>query len=127
MYSVEDSYSFERLKDEVENAKKFVDPDQFVWVLVGHKSDLSSEISADSISAWATQLDTKLNFYASSKTGENVVQLFDRVVSHIHRVRRGRPIHHYSQSDGPAHALPSKPQITTSGKENPGSNTVCPC
>lgn len=103
MYSVEDSYSFERLKDEVENAMKFINPDEFVWALVGHKSDLNCEIPEESIAAWAAQLETRLSFFASSKTGENVVQLFDRVVSHVHKIRRGRPVSHYSQS-GQSHS-----------------------
>lgn len=127
MYSVEDSYSFERLKDEVDNAMKFINPDEFVWVLVGHKSDLSCEISEDSIAGWAAQLNTKLNFFASSKTGENVVQLFDKMVSHVHKVRRGRPTRNYSQSRGQVHSL-HKPLITkSSGKEESSNNNGCNC
>lgn len=126
MYSVEDSYSFERLKDEVENAVRFINLDEFVWVLVGHKSDLDCEISEDSVTAWAAQLDTKLNFFASSKTGENVVQLFDKVVSHVHKVRRGRPARHYSQSYGQVHSL-NRPLITRTGKDNSGNNGSCSC
>ena len=126
MYSVEDSYSFERLKDEVENAKKFVNPDDFVWALVGHKSDLNCEIQEETIVSWAAELGTRLNFFASSKTGENVVQLFDKVVSHVHKVRRGQPARYFSQSHGTTHSL--KPQITKSkntGKED--TNGGCGC
>ncbi len=126
MYSVEDSYSFERLKDEVDNAMKFVNPDEFVWVIVGHKSDLNCEISEDTIAAWAAELDTRLNFYASSKTGENVVQLFDKVVSHVHKIRHGQPVR---QSYGQTHSL-RKPLVTRSspsGKEVPGDTNSCTC
>ena len=124
MYSLEDSYSFERLKDEVDNAIKFVNPDEFVWVLVGHKSDLGSEISEDTIAALAAQLDTKLSFFASSKTGENVVQLFDRTVSYVHKVRRGCPVRHYTQSSGQIHSLHNKPLITRPfQRENPSDST----
>ena len=129
MYSVEDSYSFERLKDEVENANKFINPDEFVWAVVGHKSDLNCEIRQESIVSWAAQLETKLNFFASSKTGENVVQLFDKVVSHVHKVRRGRPTRQNSQSYGQAHSL-HKPLITstkTSGKEKEENSAGCSC
>lgn len=129
MYSVEDSYSFERLKDEVDNAMKFVNPDEFVWVIVGHKSDLNCEIAEESIIAWAAELDTKLNFFASSKTGENVVQLFDKVVSHVHKIRRGRPVRHMSQSYGPNHSL-RKPLITpstSSAKDASGNSSSCAC
>lgn len=127
MYSVEDSYSFERLKDEVENAMKFVNPDEFVWVIVGHKSDLNCEIPEESIISWACELDTKLNFFASSKTGENVVQLFDKVVSHIHKIRRGRPARQHSQSSG--HVNLRKPLITTSSSstKDSGSGSSCAC
>ena len=127
MYSVEDSYSFERLKDEVENAMKFVNRDEFVWVIVGHKSDLNCEIPEESITAWACELDTKLNFFASSKTGENVVQLFDKVVSHIHKIRRGRPARHHSQSSGHIHLR--KPLITTSAPSaaKDSGSSACAC
>lgn len=125
MYSVEDSYSFERLKDEVDNASKFINADEFVWVLVGHKSDLGCEIAEDSIVAWAAQLDTKLVFSASSKSGENVVQLFDKVVSCVHKVRRGRPARHYSQSYG--HVNLGKPLITPTSGDSSSSNNGCSC
>lgn len=126
MYSIEDSYSFERLKDEVENAKKFIDPDEFVWAVVGHKSDLNCEISEESITGWAGQLGTKLNFFASSKTGENVVQLFDKVVSHVHKVRRGRPVRQSQSYAGPTRSL-HKPLITKTGKEDPDNGNGCSC
>lgn len=124
MYSVEDSYSFERLKDEMDNALKFINPDEFVWAVVGHKSDLNCEISQESIDSWAAQLNTRLNFFASSKTGENVVQLFDKVVSHVHKVKRGRPARLSSQSFGQVHAL-HKPLINKTGKEE--TNSGCSC
>ena len=128
MYSVEDSYSFERLKDEADNAKKFINLDEFVWVLVGHKSDLNCEIAEESIAALAAQLETKLSFFASSKTGENVVQLFDKVVSNVHKVRRGRPARCYSQSYGhglQVHHITTSPNITKS--RNDGSSSDCSC
>ena len=122
LYSVEDSYSFERLKDEVENARKFVNDEEFVWVVVGHKSDLNCEISEESISAWAAELDTKLNFYASSKTGENVVQLFDKVVSHVHKIRRGCPIRLSCKT----HSV-HKPLVTTSSPSGKDGSSSCAC
>ena len=118
---MEDSYSFERLKDEVDNAMKFVNPDEFVWVVVGHKSDLSCEISEQSITAWAAELGTKLNFFASSKTGENVVQLFDKVVSHVHKVRRGCPVR---QSFRHTHSV-HKPLVTTSSPTTASNSCAC--
>ena len=128
MYSVEDSYSFQRLKDEVDNATKFINLDEFVWVLVGHKSDLDYEVSEDSVAAFAAQLDTKLNFIASSKTGENVVQLFDRVISHIHKVRRGRPVRHSSQSHQQDKVITIQKPMITKAKDNGASpNSDCNC
>lgn len=124
MYSVQDSYSFERLKEEVDNAMRFINTDEFVWVLVGHKSDLDCEISENSITAWAAQLETKLSFFASSKTGENVVQLFDRMISYVHQVRGGRPARNYSQSY--VHTL-KPPLITKSGYKEDPSNRGCSC
>lgn len=124
MYSVEDNYSFERLKDEVENAMKFINSDDFVWAVVGHKADLSCEIAHNSIIAWAAQLNPKLNFFASSKTGENVVQLFDKVIAHVHKVRGGRPMRSLSVGNR-AHSLPRKTLITSSSKEETSSSCSC--
>ena len=91
MFSVDDNYSFTRLRDEVENALNFISSDNFVWVLLGHKSDLSREVAMETILSLAQELNTKLYFFASSKTGENVVEVLEAVIMHVHKTHRGRP------------------------------------
>ena len=84
MYSVDDSYSFERLQDEIQNAARFVDPDYFVWALIGNKSDLAMEVDARQIEARCEQLHTELKFCTSAKTGENVLEALEAVIKHVH-------------------------------------------
>ena len=91
MYSVEDQYSFERIEDEIENCMQFIEPDEFVWALVGNKCDLSSEIEESSIMAKGRQLGTSLICYTSAKTGANVRATLNAVIKQVHRMRAGHP------------------------------------
>ncbi len=85
MYSVEDRFTFENLQEWIENAHDSIaDIDSFVWALVGNKSDLPLEIEHDTIIARQEQLQTKLSFFTSAKTGENVVAAFERIIEAIH-------------------------------------------
>ena len=85
MYSVEDHYTFENLQEWVENAQDAIDPDRFVWAVVGNKCDVPLEIEHDTILSLCEQLDTKLNFFTSAKTGENVKSTLDTIVEEVHR------------------------------------------
>lgn len=84
MYSVEDSYSFERLQEEIENAARFLDIDDLVWALVGNKCDLPIEIEESRIEARCEQLHTDLKFFTSAKTGENVLTTLESVITYVH-------------------------------------------
>ncbi len=123
MYSVDDQYSFARLSDEVENAAKFIDTDDFVWVLVGHKSDLSREVPTERVVALAKELDTKLYFLASAKTGENVAEVMESVIRHTHKVLRRR---HRSSGGGGAHRL-SMPTNTKTKVTKSSAANECAC
>lgn len=92
MYSVDDSYSFERLQDEIQNAARFVDPDDFVWALIGNKSDLTMEVDARLIEARGEQLHTNLKFFTSAKTGENVLESLEAVIKRVHEHRMSRKL-----------------------------------
>lgn len=91
MYSIEDQYSFERTEDEVENAHQFIDPDDFVWALIGNKADLPLEIEESSIRAKGKHLETSLLFYTSAKSGINVKESLEAVMKYVHRKRAGLP------------------------------------
>ncbi len=91
MYSIEDQYSFERIEDEIENALQFVDPEDFVWALIGNKADLHLEIEESSIKAKGKHLGTPLLYYTSAKSGANVKESLNAVVKYVHRKRAGTP------------------------------------
>ncbi len=90
MYSVEDKFTFENLQEWIENATDSIDDiDNFVWALVGNKSDLPLEIEHDTILARQEQLLTNLSFFTSARTGENVTAAFERIIESIHSKRLG--------------------------------------
>ena len=91
MYSVEERFSFEKLQDEIESAMQVIEPDNFVWAVIGNKCDLPREVSDESIDAICDQLGTELAFFTSAKTGENVTEAFEDIVRYVHRTREGRP------------------------------------
>ena len=90
MFSLDDCYSFDKMEMEVENARPFLDQD-FVWALVGNKSDLQrdAQISDFKIQAFCNMLGTNLCLYTSVKTGENVEQVLEAVARQLYRVRYG--------------------------------------
>ena len=90
MYSVEDRYTFENLQEWVESASDVVDSDSFVFALVGNKSDLPLEVEHESIRARCETLSTQLSFFTSAKTGDNVLEAFEKIVLHVHRTRSRR-------------------------------------
>jgi GTPase SAR1 family protein len=90
MYSVEDRFTFENLQEWIENAHDSIDDvDGFVWALVGNKSDLPLEIEHDTILARQEQLNTRLSFFTSAKTGDNVTATFERIIEAIHAKKQG--------------------------------------
>lgn len=91
MYSVEDQYTFENLQEWIENAQDSVDLDNFVWALVGNKCDLPLEIEHDNILDKCEFLGTKLSFFTSAKTGENVKAAFEEIVEAVHEFTTTKP------------------------------------
>lgn len=85
MYAVDDERSLERLYDEADNALQFVEPDTFVWAVVGNKVDLRSEIEEATAKALSNQIGARLYFYTSAKTGLNVTESMTSLVAALHR------------------------------------------
>lgn len=85
VYSVEDSYTFENLKDWIDDAAPYIDLDMFEWELVGNKCDLGNEVEKERVQARLDQLKAKLFYQTSAKTGKNVEQAFNSLVSTIHK------------------------------------------
>ena len=123
MYSVEDRFTFENLQEWVENAVESVDDvDNFVWALVGNKSDLPLEIEHDTILSRQEQLETDLSFFTSAKTGANVVSTFEKIIEAIHSKKLGQKSTRASSS-----ASHSKPVIIgkTCGASHKSTSACC--
>ncbi len=90
MYSVEDRYTFENLQEWIENCRDSVDPDNFVWALIGNKCDLPMEVDQEGVKARCDQLLTSLNFYVSAKTGDNVTSSIEGVIRALYEQKVGK-------------------------------------
>jgi len=115
MYSVEDRFTFENLQEWIDNALDSIDDiDNFVWALVGNKSDLPLEIEHDTIKSRQEQLNTDLSYFTSAKTGENVTQAFQHLIEAIHRKKVGAKGTPLASAGGPAKTVKIG-RTTTSG------------
>ena len=123
MYSVDDQRSLERLYDEAENALKFIEPESFVWAVVGNKADLRPEIEEATAKALSSQIGAKLYFYTSAKTGLNVKESMNAIVRSLHRLHTsGGKIH--SQSYRGQHTVKLPIGGEHGGERSPGSPNI---
>ena len=91
MYCVEDGYTFENLQKWIEEASKHVPNESFVWAVIGNKCDLPNEVEKLKVEALCEQLETKLFYSVSAKTGQNVMEAFSDVVTTIHNTCHQHP------------------------------------
>ena len=96
IYSVEDSYTFENLKDWIEDASLHLNLSTIEWALIGNKCDLTNDVRQESIEARRKDLEAKTCFTVSAKTGHNIKQAFNSFISVIHKTTKeahpdGRP------------------------------------
>ena len=96
VYSVEDSYTFENIKDWIEDASPHISPDAIEWALIGNKCDLTNEVGKERVAARLKQLEAKISYVVSAKTGHNVMEAFNTLISTIHKKTKevypdGRP------------------------------------
>ena len=56
VYSVEDSYTFENLKDWIEDALPYINQDTFEWALIGNKCELNNDVGKERVEARLHQL-----------------------------------------------------------------------
>ena len=130
MYAVDDQRSLDRLYDEAENACKFIEPDSFVWAVVGNKDDLRSDVEESTARALANQIgaNPKLVLRTSAKTGHNVTSSMDTLVKSLHRkVTRSGHVQSESVSRDEAIQLPdatteaASPNVTSASNKSPTS------
>ena len=84
VYCVEDGYTFENLQKWIEEASKHVLSESFVWAVIGNKCDLPNEVEKVKVEQLCEQLQTKLFYSVSAKTGTNVMEAFQDVVATVH-------------------------------------------
>ena len=84
VYCVEDGYTFENLQKWIDEASKHVPVEAFVWAVIGNKCDLPNEVEKIKVEGLCEQLETKLFYSVSAKTGTNVMEAFQDVVTTVH-------------------------------------------
>ena len=85
VYSVEDSYTFENLKDWIEDALPYINQDTFEWALIGNKCELNNDVGKERVEARLHQLGGTVSYEISAKTGKNVMQAFNNFVHTVHK------------------------------------------
>ena len=120
VYCVEDSYTFENLQKWIDDASKHVPTESFVWAMIGNKCDLPNEVKKIKVEQLCEQLQTKLFYLVSAKTGQNVSEAFQDVVTTIHNTQTHqqdpKPIDNNIQ-------VPTKPDIMN----NESGSCSCSC
>ncbi len=87
MYSIEDRFTLENLREWYENAAEGVRPDfdKCILALVGNKDDLLLDIEVQNIEAKCEEIGAKLHFFTSAKTGEMVNESLEEVIKKLHK------------------------------------------
>lgn len=58
-----------------------------LWVLVGNKSDLESDITPEMVDDFVSEMEIEHSFVVSAKTGDGVEEMFEKVVEVTHEMR----------------------------------------
>ena len=82
---MEDSYTFDSLQEWIDDADRYINSDELVWALLGNKCDLYDEVGEERVVTQCKQLNTKLCYQCSAKTGENVMEAFQDIIAAIHK------------------------------------------
>jgi len=90
VYCLEDNYTFENLQEWIDDASNHVSMDTFKWALIGNKCDLPNEVEKARVEARCEQLQTKLFYSVSAKTGHNVMKSFNDLIIAIHKKQHGQ-------------------------------------
>ena len=100
VYCVEDNYTFENLQKWIEDASGHLCTESFVWAVIGNKCDLPNEVEKIKVEQLCERLKTKLFYSVSAKTGYNVMDAFQDVVTTIHNthIHRQDPVFNETSS-----------------------------
>lgn len=92
VYSVEDSYTFENLKDWIDDANQHINKlETFEWALIGNKCDLGNEVAKERVDLLCNNLQAKTCYVVSAKTSKNVMEAFNNLIINIHRKCTNQP------------------------------------
>ena len=64
-----------------------------LWVLVGNKSDLESDITPEMVEDFVSEMEIEHSFVVSAKTGDGVEEMFAKVVEVTHEMRLNSKVH----------------------------------
>lgn len=106
VYCVEDNYTFENLQKWIDDASKHVLTESFVWAVIGNKCDLPNEVEKIKVEQLCERLKTKLFYSVSAKTGLNIMEAFQDVVTTIHST-----CEHTHRDQDPKHDIIVQPNI----------------
>ena len=86
MFSLNDAVSFYKMELEVQNAGHLIGGN-FVWVVVGNKSDLSRDpvITEERVETFCAGLGSREWVYMSVKTGERVEEVLELVAGQLYK------------------------------------------
>lgn len=87
VFCVEDSYTFDNLHGWISDASQHIPIDSCEWAVIGNKCDLQNEVEKTRIDTLLEKLKIKLFYRVSAKTGENVMEAFNKLVVTIHQKR----------------------------------------
>lgn len=91
VYSIEDFASFASVRCWVEECRDYLNSvghHHIIWVLVGNKSDLVSDVTPEMIEDFVAEMNIDLSFVVSAKTGDGVQEMFEKVVESTHELRQ---------------------------------------
>lgn len=94
VYSVEDTYTFDNIHGWISDASQHVAIDSCEWALVGNKCDMYfTDSDRTRIKTLREQLNIKVFYFVSAKTGEKVMEAFKKLIVAIHEkhVRQSPP------------------------------------
>ena len=97
VYSVVDYYTFQNLPEWVEDITRTSDIESIELVLIGNKFDLNFKVEEHQIKELCKQLKPKLHYFVSAKTGENVVEALNGLVTTVHHHNISPPIKGYTE------------------------------
>ena len=118
MFSVEDGYSLEYLLDAIKEAKLYTRQQPCYFALVGNKIDILADIDPLVIESKKQQLGFEKIFYISTKTGEGMDLLLNKIVEEMSKITPLDDRVQLSEGDNDTYTNDTKSTCTKNCKYN---------